>query len=177
MIVRLLLAVSIYSLASCRSLVPLQGKYQEAPVKESYNSKFDSVWDSVIDFISDTGQEVQLIDKGSGIIISDAHIANSGDMSHEDKRGRLINSNALVVIERYNDEFPRGEALGKVASAKWTIRVKRESDAVTSVAALLHIKSVTYFNPKLADKFAGKSTGNYERAMMSQIGHRVQSVK
>src|SRR5687768_11999606 len=97
----IILLIMMASMSSCmRGIISLKGKYQETPVKSKYEIPFNEVWENVIDFISDTGQEVQMIDKESGIIISDAHLASGKLLSHEDRDGNLVNKKALVAVTR-----------------------------------------------------------------------------
>lgn len=161
--------------SSCRSIVPLRGKYQEVPVKSKYSISFDRAWEGVIDFISDTGQEVQLIDKESGLVISDQYTVSGKHISMENSKGKIVNSDAWIVSQRHSDDNPKGNLREThTASAKWTIRVKQVADE-TVIAVLMHVKNVYWGLPqKWTFVFDGASTGNYEKYMLDEIHSRVQ---
>ncbi|TLV00406.1 hypothetical protein [Dyadobacter luticola] len=156
-------------LQSCTtSVVPLRGKYQEGSVKSKIEKPFESVWESVIDLIAETGVSVKMIDKASGLIIAD--IASfSGLLSFEESRGDLANPKAHIVIERLNSDFPNS-ANKYDATAIWNMRVKPLSGNVTVVSVNLHSIRVD----KALLPLRGKSTGNFEKWLIDGIFEGVE---
>jgi hypothetical protein len=173
---KLLLSIIVcISLTSCAKILPLRGRYQEVPLKSKFAEPIDLVWEKVIDFISDTGQEVQLVDKSSGLIISSAKISSGPSLSNEDNKGVLINAESLIVVERFNHDYPLGQLDIHEAVATWTIRVKTIKDGNTELSTLLHVKRVDKVMGKFTQSFRGKSTGNYEKWLLDNLGERISS--
>lgn len=172
-----LLALCLLFQSCIRQVVPLQGKYQETPVRSKFNTSFDVVWSGVIDFIADTGQEVEFIDKSSGILRSDANLSTGTEISHEDKKGVLVNPDAYIAVERYKDEFPRGNLPNHYSTAKWTIRVKEIDRDNTEIGVLMHVRSVRLGWLSTVGLYRGKSTGNYEKTIIDDISTRVRKKK
>ncbi|MGX5854043.1 hypothetical protein ACWKW6_10385 [Dyadobacter jiangsuensis] len=166
--------IVLLTFASCRTTVPLRGSYQETPVKTKYTMPFNPIWEAVIDFISDTGQEVQLIDKESGLVISDQYTVFGKHISMENAKGKIINTDAWVVSARHSDDNPKGNLKEThTASVKWTIRIKQVADE-TVIAVLMHVKNVYWGLPqKWTFVFDGVSTGNYEKYMLNEINARI----
>ena len=158
---------------SCARRIPLLGKYQETPVKTEFSQPFEKVWENIIDFIADTGQEVQLIDRSSGLIISDAYITSGPYLSNEDKKGVLINNRALVAVDRMSYNYPYGDLPTHTAFAKWTIRAKELKNKNIEVSVLLHVKRVEQMLGKDVQNHNGKSTGLHEKWLVEELGRRV----
>jgi hypothetical protein len=151
-------------LQSCTtSVIPLRGKYQEGSVKSKIERPFESVWESVIDLIAETGISIKMIDKASGLIIAD--IASFyGLLSFEEPRGGLANPEAHIVIERLNSDFPNS-ASKYDATGIWNMRVKSLTDNLTIVSVNLHSIRVD----KALLPLKGKSTGNFEKWLLDGI--------
>jgi len=161
-------------LQSCSHIVPLKGKYQDTPVKTTFNKPLESVWESIIDYIADTGQEVQLIDHSSGLIISDVHVASGSSLSNEDKKGVLINPGAYIVSERYSHEYPYGALPTHRAIAKYTIRAKELKSKDIEVSVLLHVKAVEKrYGRDNVFTYAGVSTGLLEKQLINDLYKRL----
>lgn len=159
-----LLIFAFVFLQSCTtSVVALRGKYQEGPVKSKIERPFESVWESVIDLIAETGVSVKMIDKASGLIIADV-ASFSGLLSFEEPKGDLANSKAHIVIERLNSDFPNS-ANKYDATAIWNMRVKPIADNTTVVSVNLHSIRVD----KSPLPLRGKSTGTFEKWLIDGI--------
>jgi len=174
---RICILLLIAFISSCRTIVPLQGKYQELPVKSKFNYSTEKVWETVIDFISDTGQEVQVIDKSSGLVISALHVGSGPVLSNEDKKGAIVNPLALVATERYNDQYPQGDLPTFDLFAKWTIRIKELPNKEVEVSTLLHVKDIQQIVAKDVLHYRGKSTGNFEKSILDNLSDRLDITK
>lgn len=167
----LLAIFTVLILEACTNRgVPLQNKYQDTPVKARFSTSFENVWESIIDFIASTGQDVQMIDKESGLILSDIQIAHGRDMTNEDNKGQLINPEALIAVSRYTNDFPKRELPFYTASAKWTIRVKSLDSNQTVVHVLVHVREIT----SGMVKYSGASTGQHEKWILDEISQRLE---
>lgn len=165
-----ILAMLVAELSSCTGTrrIPLKGQYQNTPVKSKFDRPFEEIWEAVIDFVGDTGQDVQLIDKASGLIISEAKVASGPLLSNEDSKGTLINKDAYIAVEHYSSMFAKGSLL-HTASANWVIRVKPIDKESTYVGVILHVKNIT----EGPINYHGESTGNFEKDIMDQISRKL----
>jgi len=168
------LLILLISIQSCARIVPLEGKYQEVPVKSLFDASFEKTWEAVIDFISDTGQEVQLIDKASGLIISDMQGSSGMSLSNEDKKGVLINKNAVIAVDRLSSDYPKTNLTAHIATSTWTIRIKELKNKSLEVSTLVHVKRVERIVGKYVFKYNGKSTGNFERYLLDEISANIK---
>lgn len=118
-----------------------------------------------------------MIDKESGLIISDQYTVFGKHISMENAKGKIINTDAWVVTARHSDDNPKGNLKEThTASVKWTIRIKQVADE-TVIAVLMHVKNVYWGLPqKWAFVFDGASTGNYEKYMLDEINARISKV-
>lgn len=162
----ILLLVVVSCLQSCITIgtIGIKGKYQEGPVKMEVNNSYDETWNKVIDFISDIGLNVKMVDKSSGLVISDP-TSFSGKTSVEDKSGKILNSDAYIVTSRTND--PNVSNPIRLASASYNLRVKETSSGKSVVSVLLYNITVTGTVDTYPHK--GKSTGNFEKWILDNL--------
>jgi hypothetical protein len=153
-------------LQSCVTIgtIGIKGKYQEGPVKREFNHSYDETWNKVIDFISDIGLNVKMVDKGSGLVISDP-TSFTGKTSVEDKAGKILNSEAFIVTSRTND--PNVANPIRSATASYNLRVKETGPGKSVVSVLLYNITVTGIVDTYTHK--GKSTGNFEKWILDNL--------
>ncbi|REA63494.1 hypothetical protein DSL64_03335 [Dyadobacter luteus] len=110
--------ISVSILQSCVTIgtVRIKGKYQEGPVRMEVAKPYGETWNKVIDFISDIGMNVKMVDKASGLVISDP-TSFFGHTSIEDKDGKILNPKAQIVTSRTND--PNVKNLIRSATASY----------------------------------------------------------
>lgn len=145
-------------------VVGIKGKYQEGPVRMIVESSYEDTWNMVIDFISDIGLNVKMVDKSSGLVISDP-TSFSGLSSIEDRNGQILNKDAHIVTSRTND--PNVKNPIKSVDASYNLRVKEIGQNKSSVSILLYNIRVQGDNALFNHK--GKSTGNFEKWVLDNL--------
>lgn len=162
----LLVAAIAYLNFSCVTLgvIGIKGKYQEGPVRMIVEDSYENTWDMVIDFISDIGLNVKMVDKNSGLVISDP-TSFTGLSSVEDRNGVILNKDAYIVTSRTND--PNVKNPIKSVDASYNLRVKAIDDKKSSVSILLYNIRVQGNNDLFPHK--GKSTGNFEKWVLDNL--------
>lgn len=159
----LIISTTIFLQSCYTGVVPLKGKYQNAPVSSEIKASTDDVWQSIVDYISEKRLPVKIIDKPSGFVIFEKY-SFAGKMSVEDKDGKLISPEAYVAVDRPKGDFP-DKNINFKAVGSWDIRLKKISDGISNVIVNLDSISV---GTKL-QKLSGYSTGNLEREVISFI--------
>lgn len=161
---------------SCMSLktLPLKGEYLEKPYEVISDKKFEQVWTNIIDLFATKGLSIKLIDKSSGLIISEK-TSFLNDYSFEDKSGKLENPNASVVIEKITYEGFNQSAKPEKITGEWNIRIKDNGNGKTIVNVNLtnidatSFISGTQYSPARNLTFNGKSTGKFEELITSLV--------
>ena len=130
----IVLLTSSLLLTSCMTLqpLPLKGTYLDKPYEVVSDKKFEQVWTNIIDLFATKGLSIKLIDKSSGLIISEK-TSFINDYSFEDKTGKLENPNASVVIEKITYSGYNQSAKPEKITGEWNIRIKENSDGKTIV--------------------------------------------
>lgn len=94
-----LVAVGIFCLAfiSCITLrdIPIQGSYPNPPITEETKTPFDQVWDNLIDYTTQRGLLIKVIDRSSGIIVFEPY--NFEGLFSLEKKGRIDDPRAYIV--------------------------------------------------------------------------------
>lgn len=160
------LCVIVLSLQGCVTIgtVRIKGKYQEGPIRMEVAKSYDETWNKVIDFISDIGLNVKMVDKSSGLVISDP-TSFFGQTSIEDKDGKMINPKAYIVTSRTND--PNVKNPIKNTTASYNLRVKEITPGKSVVSVLLYNINVQGYSDVFIHE--GRSTGNFERWVLDNL--------
>jgi hypothetical protein len=164
----LAIAISIL-LTSCMTLKPvaLKGNYSDKPYEALSDKKFDQVWSNIIDLFATKGLSIKLIDKSSGLIISEKTSFTS-DYTFENTKGELENPNAYIVIEKITFEGYKQSMIPEKITGEWNIRIKENTNGKVSVNVNLTNIDATRFiagSQYVAARnltFNGKSTGKFE---------------
>ncbi len=115
----LLIAITALFLSSCGSM-KLVGNYPSNNHFAETDLSLEQVWTRIIDFFAISGVPIKLIDKASGLIVSE-EISFKDSYTIEEK-GLPVDLNALVVVPNgYNSMLilSGGEMLGS-----WNVRIK-----------------------------------------------------
>lgn len=93
---KLLFCILIASLLSCISsklkIIPIKESYPNIPMVFQSDKSFEQVWDNLIDLFAQKGLSIIIIDKSSGLLISNRSKLAS---TYEMKNGKLNNPGAL----------------------------------------------------------------------------------
>lgn len=162
---------SMFLLAGCAiKTIPIKGKYLDKPYEVISDKSKEQVWDKIIDFFAQKGLSIRIIDKSSGLIISDKTALT---WTFEDSKGNLINPDAWIVIEKSIDPGPNKLIKPASVSGDWNIRIKELPDNKTSINVnLVNIKAKSGYQGKYAANeydIKALSTGNFEKLITDQI--------
>lgn len=161
----------IYTFSGCMSTkaVPLKGTYTNGNFEAITPTSKEKVWDNIIDFFSKKGLPIKIIDKSSGLIVSDE---TGLTWSYEDKNGKLIDPTAWVAIKKILISGTNTPIKPTLVTGEWNIRIKGAPNNQTSVAVNLvnpkymnmNVSTLTYFSSG-----GVKSTGVFEKMIYEQI--------
>lgn len=167
----LIALVLICSMSSCFEATQIQGNYSANNTFTS-DRKIDSVWSSIIDLFSSKGISIKVIDKQSGLIVSE-NTSFMHQYTFEGKDGKLENENAWVVVER------RGNGWGGLVqpiklTGDWNIRVKELNNKTLVTVNLTNIDASFYIGPTTYSSgvyrpLNCKSTGVFEKFIFDNI--------
>ena len=160
--------------ASCTpmKLIPLKGNYVNTPYQFVSDKPKDKVWDNIIDFFAQKGLSIKLIDRSSGLIVSEK---TGLTFTHEDKTGQLVNKGAWAVIPKiWSPGQNKYISLYTTIMGDWNIRIKELETGKTSINVnLVNITGLTSSyslntGPNTIID-AGKSTGVFEEMIAVSV--------
>lgn len=181
---KLLLLAFLPSLVSCFSakIIPVQGSYPATPMTFSSEKSTDQVWDKLIDLFAQNGLSIKLIDKSSGLIISDNSAITA---TWEGKGGVLYHPDANIVVPKYLNSnlqmqvgitypYPDRKIIKKadIVHGEWNVRIKK---AETGTLINVNLVNVQYETPtlkggtQLKTLTTYKSTGRFEKMIADFI--------
>ena len=98
---KLILLLIVVILCSCIGTKPIAYKstYPTTPIIFNSNKNFEQVWDKLVDVFAQKGFSIRLIDKSSGLIVSQKSLLST---TFEGKDGKPINPNAYIVVPAVN---------------------------------------------------------------------------
>jgi hypothetical protein len=174
---------------SCTTkIIPIKGEYPSTPIVYSSTQPFDSAWDKVIDLFAQKGLTIKLIDRSSGLIVSEKTVLIT---SMEDDKGKAISSLAEIVVPKYKDGSTNGRYVpisgttsGPYAAVmvprpifgEWNVRLKKLSTGGTSIN--ININNLFYLDEYIVGGHVMnnpvpiqfyKSTGIFEQFIYDQI--------
>jgi hypothetical protein len=150
-----------------------------------FNSEksFEKVWDNLIDLFAQKGLSIRIIDKSSGLIISQKSLLSA---SMEDKNGQVIDRDAYIVVPstKVNGRIipVTGTKSGAYATSKaikaipvygdWNVRVKPNGSGSTINVNITDViyESISGASIKTPIALSGyKSTGVFEKELSELI--------
>jgi hypothetical protein len=174
-------------LTSCMpKLIPLKGNYPVTPIIYNSTKSFDKCWDRLIDVFAQKGLTIKIIDRTSGLLISDSYALTA---TVENKNGVVENKDAFIAIGKlnYNGIIKPITGYEGVYSSKkkqepnpvygeWNVRLKSISTGGTSVN--ININTVYYefkvnsnTSPKKESLTNYKTTGVFEKLIFDLINN------
>lgn len=143
------------ALSSCATgkVIPLSGNYPTMPVMLNTEKSVESTWDKLIDLFAQKGLSIKVIDRSSGLIISDKTIFKT---TVENEKGKLEDDNAWIVVSKVHDNaLNRKVAISGTTSGvyskqliprdvtgEWNVRIKKDESGKTIIN--VNIVNVTY---------------------------------
>ena len=120
--------------------IPLKGKYPDTPIVYTSEKSFNEVWDNIIDLFAQRGLSIKIIDRTSGLIISDK---SKLSYSFENKKGFIAHPDAYVVLQMIMDNYSDKPFRPEIVTGEWNIRIKAV-DGKTSININLNNIYATY---------------------------------
>lgn len=164
------LVFALTLLISCSyKTVPLKGSYQTGPFVKSTTTPPEKVWDKVIDLFATKGLSIKVIDKSSGLIVSD----KTGLLAtNEDKNGKLINPSAWIVLPKFYNPANQQFLTPNSVTGEWNVRIKSDEKGGTLIN--VNLVNVRELYPDLKgfineSPSNGKSTGVFEEIIFNYI--------
>lgn len=179
-----LITLSILALQSCAvKEIPVKGTYPSTPMVFSSTQSFDKVWDNLVDLFAQKGFSIKIIDRSSGLIVSQRSLLTA---TMEDKNGKPVDPSAIIVVPsiKLNGRIVpvTGTSVGPYATEKqikalpvygdWNVRVK---STATGSTINVNITNVIYENilstkVLIPISISGyKSTGIFEKELSEII--------
>lgn len=165
---KLFIIAIAFALSSCAinkpDIRPIKGDYPIYPVERLYNFSADDVWSNVIDFFATNGLSIKIIDKQSGLILSEK-VSFMQNGSYERLDGPGINKpQAFVVIER------KAVSPNSI-TGEWNIRVKSMGGKTHVRVNIVQLRAEYLSNSYLVgnEVFDVRSTGVFERMILDGI--------
>lgn len=159
-------------LSSCATtkIIPLMGSYPPTPIVAMSDKSFEKVWDNIIDFYAQNGIPIKIIDRSSGLIISEK---TSLTWSFEDKKGTMVHPGAYVVLEKILDKMDNKPFIPNSVTGEWNVRIKTIEGKTSINVNLYNIEAVygSYYYSSYAHvavspvKVSGRTTGMFEKRL------------
>jgi len=147
--------------------IPIKGDYLTSPYSITTEKNFDETWNTIIDVFMKEGYSIKIIDKTSGLIMSERIVLKY--TTEKRKKAELTNPLAVIVVPQYYEPGPdRYSPLTKNSdiTGEWNIRVKTiEGKTVISinVVNLKYQFHDTYYHTYREETLSEfKSTGVFE---------------
>jgi hypothetical protein len=105
--------------------IPLKGKYLESPYTISTVKPFEETWSTIIDLFIKRGYSLKIIDKGSGLLMSERIVLKS--TTEIKKSNKLTDTSAVIVVPQIYRPGPnRYSPITKNSdiTGEWNIRVR-----------------------------------------------------
>jgi hypothetical protein len=171
----LIISITLYSCAF--KTIPIKGQYPEGPYQDTTTLTKDAVWDKIIDFYAQKGLSIKIIDRSSGLIISDRTVLTT---TFEDNKGQPIKPAAWIVLPKTINPNDRKPFAPGLITGEWNIRIKELSDKRTSINVnLVNINGTEEIIAKVGTSYKTtkqaipltryKSTGNFEKMITEYI--------
>ena len=169
-LITIITTISLFQ--SCTpTLIGLKGDY-DSRKKVYYSDKSkDEVWSKIIELFSRNGNGIKIIDKSSGLIVSEP-MDFVKSVTYEDENGKMYHPERFIVSTYQG--FSRSEITPDVISGSWNVRLFEENGKtafetnLTNVKAERHILRTVY-TPERLYTFTAKSTGVFEKQIADYI--------
>lgn len=117
---------------------PLKGAYPTPPIITTSDKSFDKVWDNTVDYFAQHGIPIRIIDKASGLIVSDKAKLS---WSFEDKNGKLFKKDAFVVLKKMSADYSDKPFKPQEVTGEWNIRVRASGNGTLINVNLYNIEA------------------------------------
>lgn len=152
--------------------MPVKGNYPSPRILETQSS-FDQVWDKLIDLFAQKGLSIKIIDRSSGLIVSERAVLSA---TTETDDGIPKNKTAFAVgpkiFDRYNKKW---KPIYISLTGEWNVRIKKVDDKTTINVNIVNIEGAipkTNYSIRTVDYVrcaSCKSTGVFETIISNEI--------
>jgi hypothetical protein len=125
----------------------------------------DEVWSKTIEYFAKSGFGIKVIDKSSGLIVTDKYDFDKLYTSEDDK-GFLVNKDALLVCSHYS--FMNNVYANRV-SGNWNIRIFEDKGKTAVNVNITNIEAKYIPDSPYYNKFECKSTGLFESKVFETV--------
>jgi len=171
-------------LSSCATkIIPIKGSYPSQPIIVTSDKSVSEVWDRLIDLFAQNGLSIKLIDKSSGLIISDNSAITA---TWEKKDMTLYHPDAYIVTSKYfNGKAYAEVGITQLASNKadlknpsvcrgeWNVRIKPAGSGSSINVNLVNVKyqavNLSLRGTEWVNLTNFRSTGNFEKKIADMI--------
>lgn len=173
-----LIPLTVLLITSCSPKITApKGNYPKPPIVIHSDKAVDKVWDNLIDFFAQKGLSIKIIDRSSGLIISEKTLLT---YAVEDKKGQLKNTSAFVVLPRICPPGSDESITPSSVTGEWNVRVKADGAGTSINVNLLNFLPIygrsgtdaLYFSRaynKNPGSFSGQTTGVFEKTIADII--------
>lgn len=171
----LLFAITTILCQCSPKIVPIKNTYQDKPFTGVSDNNKDTVWDKIVDFFAQNGLSIRIIDRSSGLIVSNITALT---WTHENAKGGLIDPAAWVVLNKVYYQGSTKYVLPVSVTGEWNIRIKSIADNKTNINVnLVNLKynsptdqpTVVIKDKKYIPLFQTKSTGKFEEKIFDIV--------
>lgn len=169
---RLLPIFLLLSACTAPKPIALKGNYEGPRIIET-TSSFDQVWDKLIDLFAQKGLSIKIIDRSSGLIVSERSLLSA---TTETNAGPLKNPEAFAVEPKIYDRYSKKyKPVYSSLTGEWNVRIKRNNDKTVINVNIVNIEGhgLTTMNMKVTPPIVKcaecKSTGVFEKAISDLI--------
>lgn len=167
--------IAILLFCSCSyKTIPLKNNYSNGNFEEYSIKSVDEVWSNIIEFFAKGGISIKIIDKSSGLIVSDK---TEMTWTYENKKGELVNPEAWLVIAKLIDPANQKPVKPESINGEWNIRIKQSGEKTLININLVNptystyrvsggVRSLVAYNFK---KGLFQSTGEFEKWIYETI--------
>lgn len=178
------LSVTLFSCAPAKML-PLTSQYPSTPMLFNSDKSFEKTWDNLIDVFAQKGLSIKIIDRSSGLIISQKSELSA---TIEDKNGKLYDPHAFIAIPCYIANGKRVPVSNPNAAAystqkkiianpvygDWNVRIKPTASGGSTINVNITNLNYEIFDYKLKENKLHslteyKSTGVFENILVDLI--------
>lgn len=154
-------------LSSCTiQMQPLLNNYYPGPQTKQLNLSYDEAWDKVIDYVSQKGMSVKIIDKASGLLVTEPYNFAANTTTEKDS-GFLVDENAFIVCNKIKGSLD-GYGGATTVLAAFNIRLKKVEDKSELTVNIGEVNSTLLVN-NYNVKYGCQSTGKFEKMMLDEL--------
>jgi hypothetical protein len=167
------LIACLFFVSCVPKMIALKGTYPTPPMRTTTSANYDSVWNNLIDYIALTGGYTRVIDKASGILVSEDY-SFTDQTTTEDKKGRTVDPRAFLVSSKYKTANTMIKPGPMKVTGNWNVRLKPSSNGTLISVNITNLKAFDYFSFRgmggwTEKAYEVKSTGLFEKRLIDVI--------